>query len=165
LENSDLLLATAEVAAAFAGFTAVVSVLDREPSLDPAHRWRVRGMIENSLLVVCFSLFPFIPGGFFDAETTWRWSSILLGLSWVVAFTFAMRRATRLGGRTVVRTSPVLLGGALVIAGLGLAALFLNAIGRSFGSASTLYFTGLFAPLLLSAALFVRIVVLTEGGR
>lgn len=123
-------------------------------------------MIENSLLVVCFSLFPFIPGGFFDPETAWRWSSALLGISWFLAAAFAIRRGTRIVGHSVFREAmkaPIFAVLQAAILALGFAALFLNAIGESLGSASTMYFTGLFAPLLISVALFVRIVVVADA--
>lgn len=120
-------------------------------------------MIENSLLVVSFSRFPFILSGFFDPATVWRCSSFLLALSWVSTAAMAIRRAVRMAG-SVLGEAPILAALPFGVMALSLSASLLNVIGLSFGSASTMYFIGLFGPLLLSAAFFVGIVVVTDGG-
>ena len=60
MENQDLLQTFAEVAVAFAGFSAVVSMFDRRADDgDPRVRhYRIRVMVEYSL---CVSIFAFVP--------------------------------------------------------------------------------------------------------
>ena len=58
----DILLTTAEVAVAFAGFASLVTILGRGSSqVDPrVIALRFRGMLTNSLLVVAFSMIPLV---------------------------------------------------------------------------------------------------------
>lgn len=78
MQHSDLLLTTAEVSIAFAGFASLVSLLGRRRGeqtllLDVA---RLRGMIFSSLLALAFSLFPFLPHALgASTEAVWRISS------------------------------------------------------------------------------------------
>jgi len=78
LQHSDLLLTTAEISIAFAGFASLVTLLGRRSAeqrllLDVA---RLRGMIISSLLGLAFSLFPFLPHALGAApEAVWRISS------------------------------------------------------------------------------------------
>ena len=60
MEHQDLLLTFAEVAVAFAGFSAVVSMFDRRSERDDprVRHYRVRVMVEYS---VCVSIFAFVP--------------------------------------------------------------------------------------------------------
>jgi hypothetical protein len=62
LEHQDLLQTFAEVAVAFAGFSALVSVFDRRvENDDPRIRhYRVRVMVEYSVCVVVFSFVPYL---------------------------------------------------------------------------------------------------------
>ena len=84
MQHSDLLLTTAEVSIAFAGFASLVTLLGRRSAeqtllLDVA---RLRGMIFTSLLALAFSLFPFLPytlGA--PSEAVWRISSGVLFLA------------------------------------------------------------------------------------
>jgi hypothetical protein len=66
VERADLLLTTAEIAIAFAGFASIVSVLGRGRSSDDSRldALRLRAMLESALTVVVFALAPFIPNAF-----------------------------------------------------------------------------------------------------
>ena len=78
MEHSDLLLTTAEVSIAFAGFASLVTLLGRRSAgqtllLDVA---RLRGMILISLVALAGSLFPFLPYALgASSEAVWRISS------------------------------------------------------------------------------------------
>jgi hypothetical protein len=73
----------------------------------------------------------------------------------------AIRRATRIVG-SFSEEAPAFAAIQFSVLALSLSALLLNSIGQSFGSASTMYFIGLFGPLQLSATLFLRIVVVAD---
>lgn len=79
MQYSDLLQTFAEIAAAFAGFASLISLLGRSP--DSIDRLRLIGMVRTALLVAAFSLFPFVPLALGTTEATvWRLSAGLLFL-------------------------------------------------------------------------------------
>ena len=109
MEHQDLLQTFAEVAVAFAGFSAVVSIFDRRAeSDDPRVRhYRIRVMVEYSLCVSIFSFVPYLLNALLASEAiAWRASSALLAISWSA---IAVRRMCASGvcQRT---TSEVILG-------------------------------------------------------
>ena len=83
MEDADLLLTIAEIAVAFAGCSGLVTILgQRVARVQPQLvEHTLRGMILTSLLVVAFSLFPFLHfrlGA--SADVTWRLSAQLFSL-------------------------------------------------------------------------------------
>ena len=84
LQDSDLLLTIAEVAVAFAGFASLVSILGQRSAQDNFHvsSVRMRAMVLYSLLVVTFSLFPFVFNRYgLRDEAVWRVSSALFAIA------------------------------------------------------------------------------------
>jgi hypothetical protein len=80
LENTDTLLSLAEVAAAFAGFAALVSVIPR--GLDrvsaPVHDiLRLRLVIASGVAGVAAALVPIGLSGYLDTDWVWRLSAIV----------------------------------------------------------------------------------------
>ncbi len=71
--SADHLTTIAEVAIALAGFSALIVLLSgRSGRADPrADVLRLRIMLETSLLVVAFALFPFIPSTLGLAPDVW----------------------------------------------------------------------------------------------
>ena len=81
MQDTDLLLAIAEVAVTFAGFASLVSILGRRSSRDSpvVQAARLRGLIISSLIVVAFAFFPFVPYHFGSSPLAiWRISSAFL---------------------------------------------------------------------------------------
>lgn len=81
LENTDTLLALAEIGAAFAGFAALVSVL-RKGSLPPAQAvhdlLRLRLVISSGVAGVAAALIPVGLAGYgLDTDTTWRLAAVI----------------------------------------------------------------------------------------
>ena len=75
MQDSDLLLTISEVAVAFAGFASLVSVLGQRSSRDDVRvsSIRMRAMVLYSLLVVAFSLLPFVLNRYGLSEVAvWR---------------------------------------------------------------------------------------------
>ncbi len=84
MPEAEILLTTAEIAVAFAGFASLVTILGRRSSrVDPRIiAMRFRGMLTNSLLVVAFSMIPLLLFRYGLRETAvWRISSVLLALA------------------------------------------------------------------------------------
>jgi hypothetical protein len=87
LQNSELLLTIAEIAVAFTGFASLVSVLASKSTTEHPvlQSVRFRGMVNMSLIVVAFSLFPFVPLHLgLSPALSWRISSavfLLVGLT------------------------------------------------------------------------------------
>jgi len=81
LEHHDTLLALAEIAAAFAGFAALVSVIPRGPdrTVTPAHDLlRLRLVISSGVAGVVAAVLPLGLAGFVtDAALVWRLSAVV----------------------------------------------------------------------------------------
>ncbi len=80
-EATDILMNMAEIAAAFAGFAALVSVLrERGERTTTAHNiLRLRMVISTSVVVVAAGLIPIAFGGFgIDDVLVWRLSAVIL---------------------------------------------------------------------------------------
>lgn len=79
LENTETLLSLAEVAAAFAGFAALVSVLPRglDRASAPGHDLlRLRLVISSGVAGVAAALIPIGLSGYGDTDLVWRLSAV-----------------------------------------------------------------------------------------
>ena len=157
MHQEDILLTTAEIAVAFAGFASLISVIGRGASPNPRlAAFQLRFALEVALFVAAFSLIPLIPLEFGLApESSWRLSSFLFVVaSQLVTFTMGRRwyRSSDLSvGTTVKATAVVLSLGADLL-------LLINALGF-FGSAVfPIYLVGLFANLGLAGFYFLLVV-------
>ncbi len=165
MEHQDFLLTFAEVAAAFAGFSAVVSSFARrrETAVLRINHYRTRVMIEYSLCVVVFSFVPYLLFVVLASqELAWRISSAALALTWTFVAITAGRRVKRILGTSGYVAAP---GFSFLMLGLtvvGTTMLTLNAVGFPLGSVDGAYLSGLFFPLLQSAFYFLHIV--TNAG-
>lgn len=159
LENTDTLLSLAEIAAAFAGFAALVSVIrgggDRT---DVVHDLlRLRLVISSSVAGVAAALIPvgLVAYGM-ESELTWRLAAVLFlvfddGI--IVSFLRAYRpvRGTFPPDRlavALVSSLELVEQGSLLAVALGLAA----------GTAPALYVTALIANICQAGFIFVRFV-------
>lgn len=149
----------AEVAIALAGFASLVTVIDRgggdPPALDAN---RLRNLIDVSLLVVVFSLFPMVPFEFgLEAETAWRLSSAAYLVTTLAYLMIAARRQAFLHRKGV----KVRRGWARTLwslAGATIVALAAGAAGAGGASGEAWYVTGLFLALVSAALIFIVIV-------
>lgn len=155
--EADLLLTTAEIAVAFAGFASLISVIGRGSAENPRlAAFQLRFALEVALFVAAFSLIPLLPLKYGLAPVpAWRLSSFLFVVaSQLVSFGMARRwyRSSDLTVATSVKvTALVLSGGADLL-------LLVNALGF-FGSAGfPVYVTGLFANLGLAGFYFLLVV-------
>jgi len=162
VEHQDVLQTFAEVAVAFAGFSAVVSVFDRRAGDDDPRirHYRVRVMVEYSVCVAVFAFVPYLLNTVFASEpAAWRVSSALLAVAWSAVGLSAARRARRIFGGSAFAVAPAFSAVATFLGYAGAGILVLNAAGVSIRSAGASYIVGLFFPLLQSALYFLRIVV------
>jgi hypothetical protein len=161
LEHQDLLQTFAEVAVAFAGFSAIVSIFDRRSSRDDPRirHFRVRVMVEYSLCVAIFAFVPYLLNAILAShELSWRISSALLVAVWSVVGLSASRRAREIFGKSALTVAPAFSALATALGYGGAAILLLNVIGISLRTPGASYIVGLFFPLLQSALYFLRIV-------
>ncbi len=148
----DILLTTAEVAVAFAGFASLVTILGRRSSqVDPRIvAMRFRGMLTNSLLVVAFSMIPLVLFRYGLRETVvWRLSSVLLALAGGINFLALFLHARPLL-REGVPISSVRRAVTFGLIGLAEVVLVLNASGVTEPIASAAYLTGLLLFLCIA---------------
>ena len=147
---TDYLFLTAELAAAFAGFTAIVSVLDarRESRTRALDVVRLRAMLEASLATIAVALLPSLLLQVGLEETAWRWACAIAFPIVGVLYIAQVRRGFT---REMKETPGYSLIFARAIASVGLAGLGgLIAGAFGVGDPSTLYL--LAATLLLSVA-------------
>ncbi len=165
MENADTLLALAEIAAAFTGFAALVSVLRRD-SQEPARAshdlLRLRLVISSSVAGVAAALVPMGLAGYgLDSGLTWRLSAMIFLLfdnGVIVSFVGAYQpvRGTFSPDRLAV----------VVVAALELAeqaSLLAVVLGASFAPPSALYVTALITNICQAGFIFVRFVGSTFG--
>jgi hypothetical protein len=161
MEHQDLLQTFAEVAVAFAGFSAVVSVFDRRAENDDPRirHYRVRVMVEYSLCVAIFAFVPYLLNAALGSEElAWRVSSLALAIAWSTVGLSAGRRAGRVFRKSSFSMAPTFSVVSTFLGYTGAAILVLNAIGLSLRAPGTSYIVGLFFPLLQSALYFLRVV-------
>jgi hypothetical protein len=154
--ESDLLLTTAEIAVAFAGFASLISVIGRGSAADPRRAaFLLRFTLEIALFVVAFSLIPFLPLKYGVAsESAWRFSSLLFAIASQI-FSFRMTQRYRRSGLEVAVSVKVFV--VLLSAGADIL-LFTNALGLYGSAAFPVYLTGLFANLGLAGFYFLLVV-------
>lgn len=160
LENTDTLLALAEIAAAFAGFAALVSVIRRSAREhhEAAHDLlRLRLVISSSVGGVAGALVPVGLAGYgLDTELVWRLAAVIFlvfdsGI--IVSFINAYQPVR--GRFPPDRLAVAVVSSLEIIEQVGLVAVIL---GLSFGSAPALYVTALIANICQAGFIFVRFV-------
>lgn len=161
MERSDLLLTLAEIAIAFAGFASIAAVLGRERSRDDPRfdAWRLRNVLEASLAVGLFAVFPFIPHAFaLGEDAAWRLSALAF-LLWNVAGVFmSVRRARALQQQGTDTGS---LGYLLLFVAIELSIdlpLLAVALGLLPQVASAVYLVALILSLVQAGLFFIRLV-------
>ena len=98
MQHTETLLTLAEVATAFAGFASIVGVFRKRGELTlPLDAFRFRGIIENCLVVLAFSLLPLIVHSYALREgVSWRISTMALLVVYACAYTMAARRLSQM---------------------------------------------------------------------
>jgi hypothetical protein len=165
MEDTDLLLTIAEIAVAFAGFSGLVTILgQRAGRVHPRLiEHTLRGMILSSLLVVAFSLFPFLPyrlGA--PADVAWRISAAAYSVAVAAYFysTAARRRELARSGVAGALSGTVLMGAAIgILSILGLLVLAAGLVGPG------LYLFALFSGLFSAGILFFTVFMSLVPGR
>lgn len=160
LENTDTLLALAEIAAAFAGFAALVSVIrrsSREHAEATHDLLRLRLVISSSVTGVATALIPVGLAGYGLApELTWRlaaFSFLVLDNGIIISFVGAYRPVR--GSFPPDRLAVSLFSFLEVAEQISL---FAVVLGLSFGNAPALYVTALIANICQAGFIFVRFV-------
>ena len=160
LENTDTLLSMAEIAAAFVGFAALVSVLRRRSQKpeDAIHDvLRLRLVISSSVAGVAAALIPVGLAGYgLEPSTVWRLAAVIFlvfdnGI--IVSFLGAYRPVE--GSFEPDRLAVVLVGMLELVEQGSLVAV---ALGLSFADLAALYVTALIANLCQAGFIFVRFV-------
>lgn len=160
LDAADTLLALAEIAVAFAGFAALVSVIrpgKREPGQVLHDLLRLRLVVASSVAGVAGSLLPVGFAGYgLQEETTWRVSALLFlifGYGIIVSFLRAYRPVRN-------EFDPDRLAVAVVagIEAVEQASLLIIVLGIPFGNPAALYVTALIGNICQTGFVFVRFV-------
>lgn len=160
LENTDTLLSMAEIAAAFAGFAALVSVISRArdtPNEAVHDLLRLRLVIASSVAGVAAALIPVGVDGYgLDPSITWRISALIFLLfdNGILASFFSAYRPVQ--GTFVPDRLAVLVVMSLEVVEQG--SLVAVVFGLPLGNAPALYVTALIANLCQAGFIFVRFV-------
>ena len=160
LENIDTLLAMAEIAAAFAGFAALVSVIRRaaDQPADAVHDLlRLRLVISSSVAGVAAALIPVGLAGYgLESGLILRLAAaIFLVLDNGIIVSFIGSYKPVRGSFPPDRLAVMLVTGLEVVEQLSLVAVVL---GLGFGNAPALYVTALIANVCQAGFIFVRFV-------
>jgi hypothetical protein len=156
--QADLMLTTAQIGMALAGFAGLVTLLgERSRRLDSRlNEIRFRSMIELSLTLTTFSLLPFIPFELGSDEAhAWRVASAAYAAATLLFLVHSLRRNRGLMGRVLIvgSVTAALFGVCIVESAL----LVLNAGGAFAPHESGVYFAALFLHFLAAAFFFIRL--------
>jgi hypothetical protein len=159
LVEADFLFTIAEVAAAFAGFSTLVVVVAQRSRKGRAELAAIRltNMLRLSLLVILFSLVPYLPaylGG--SVIGAWRISSGLFALLWLAYFLAGLRQSLPHGFRGYTLLNKINFFG---VEALAILALFGGAFGAWRSETAFVYLCCLLAMLYVSGWLFLQQVV------
>jgi len=161
MEGAELLPTLAEIAIAFAGFASLVSILGGRSSGERlvANLLRLRGMLQSAMMVLAFSLAPFLPAKFgVSDDMSWRIAGALFALATLTPLPFVYPRllASPLNSRVTVS-----IGVMQLVAGLALA----TAVATlSLAAVVGAYHFSLFTALATSSILFMRVVTSAYSG-
>ena len=160
LENTDTLLSMAEIAAAFAGFAALVSVIRRasDQPADAVHDLlRLRLVISSSVAGVAAALIPVGLAGYgLETPMTWRLAALIfliLDNGIIVSFVGSYKPVR--GSFPPDRLAVVLV---TLLEGVEQVSLIAVVLGVSFGNGPALYITALIANICQAGFIFVRFV-------
>lgn len=160
LENTDTLLSMAEIAATFAGFAALVSVI-RRTSDQPGEAFhdllRLRLVIGGSVAGVAAALVPIGLDGFgWATGGVWRISALLfLIFDNSILFSFVTTYRPVKGTFEPDRLAVAVV---MILEAIEQASLLIVLLGISLGNGPALYVTALIANLCQAGFIFVRFV-------
>ena len=160
LENTDTLLSLAEIAAAFAGFAALVSVIRRssDQPAEAAHDLlRLRLVIASSVAGLAAALIPVGLAGYgLDSALTWRLAALIFLVfdNGIIASFISGYKPVR-GTFPPDRLAVVLVSSLEVVEQVSL---FAVVLGVPLGNAPALYVTALIANICQAGFIFVRFV-------
>jgi hypothetical protein len=158
VQQTELMIATAQIGMALAGFAGLVTLLRRPgPRADARlNEIRFRSMMELSLTLAAFSLLPFIPAELRLSEAaSWRIASAVYSLGAFAFLAHSLRRNQRMMGRVLIAGGVT--AALLVICGAIWIGLLLNALGAFANLESGVYFAALFLHFLAAAFFFIRL--------
>jgi uncharacterized membrane protein YozB (DUF420 family) len=158
VRQEEILLTTAQIGMALAGFAGLVTLLGR-PSLraDPRlNEIRFRSMMELSVTLAAFALLPFVPSGLgFDEPAAWRIASAVYASAALLFGVHSARRNRSQMGRLLIAGGVT---AALFAICVGDAiALGANAAGAFAGEEAGVYFAALFFHFLATCFFFIRL--------
>jgi len=157
MQDADLLLTTAQIGMALAGFAGLVTALRRPgAATDVLNEIRFRSMIELSLTLAVFSLLPFVLTELWLSEAgSWRAASAVYAGAAAFFLAYSVRRNRRMIGRVLLTggITASLMGVCVAEAG----ALGLNALGVFPGAEAGVYLAALFVHFLAAAFFFIRL--------
>jgi len=160
LDNTDTLLSLAEIAAAFAGFAALVSVIRRrsdQPTDEIHDLLRLRLVISSAVAGIVAALVPVGLAGYgLENAVVWRVAAALFLVfdNGIIASFISSYRPVR--GSFPPDTTAVVLVSSLEV--LEQASLLAVVLGLTPGNASALYVTALIANICQAGFIFVRFV-------
>jgi hypothetical protein len=160
LSNTDTLLALAEIAAAFAGFAALVSVIGpgtRLPGQAKHDLLRLRLVIGSSVAGVAAALVPVALAGYgLDPDANWRLSSalfLIFGYGIIGSLVTSYRPV-----RTDFEPDRLAVVVVTSIEVIEQASLIIVLLGLPFGNPAALYATALIGNICQTGFVFVRFV-------
>ena len=166
LENTDALLSLAEIAAAFAGFAALVSVIRRrtdQPGEEAHDILRLRLIISSGVVGVAAALIPVGLAGYgIDPSLVWRLSSLLfMVMGYGIIYSFVNAYKPVKGAFPPDRLA-VLVATSIEVLEQG--SLLVVLVGIPLGNPGALYVTALIGNICQAGFIFVRFVDSAFGG-
>jgi hypothetical protein len=165
MKSADLLFSLMQVAVTLAGFTGVITLIDRGAARvsDELVSLRVRRLVIAALLVVVLATTPFVANLFgFPEDQIWRWGCLAEGAS-ITAYLIALEaRVRRLTGPKALGISYLQYYGFSALGVLILFSLLAGFLG--YVPAAGSYAAGVFLFVLAVGIFFVRLVFMLDDS-
>ena len=166
-QNMDEFYTLSQLAITIAGFAALFSILKQKTGsfelADKINLVRFYMMIELACMMVILCYTPIILSGYFDSETTYRLSSLVLLILNVSYYIFAVKRNKRYSGKKNIggTTSMIL----RIVSICGAICAFVNCIGVIGSHFRENYLLLLFVMFIANMYLFIRLIYFSIGQK
>lgn len=149
-----LLQTFAEIAAAFAGFAALVSIFRGSAPQERQRVFAIANVVLISLSAIAVSMLAAVLLAHVSPELTWRLSSGVFAAGWLTGTVTGMSGYASIAGGSLRRDTPALFATSLSATAIGVCLLLWNAVDPGPG-ASLRYLLALLVLLGIAAHMFV----------
>ena len=154
-DTLGLLQTFAEIAAAFAGFSALVSVVRNRGEDEPARVYAIGSVVSIALTSIAASMGAAVLLTTLEPATAWRIASAVFGVGWGIGATVGVLGFRRASGQSLLAGVPLFFYASVSLSSFGIALLVWNLISPEPPGAAFRYLVALLAQLAIAGLAFM----------